>query len=63
MCRQSMPEAGSSAAFRSAGRRMSKIHNVQPYVEAPSGGGTCRQVIDLAMPGDVVVPSNIYPRE
>ena len=36
---------------------MSKINNVQAYVEAPSGGGTCRQVIDLAMPGDVASPS------
>ena len=34
----STPGAGGSAAWRSAGRRLSKIDNVHLHDEAPSGG-------------------------
>ena len=76
MCRQSMPEAGSSAAFRSAGRPMSTIDDALfklagPYELGGSPSGRPRvgvdylgrQVVAPVMSGDVVVPSNTYPRE
>ena len=76
MCRQSMPEAGSSAAFRSAGRLMNSLDDAQlkgDGLSEPVGLSLGRshagldfwgrQVVTLVMPGDLVARSNIYPRE
>ena len=69
-------EDGGSEACRSAGRRMSSNDNAQlefagtsELAGSPLGRSRVgvvylgRQVVAPVMPGDVVVPSNIYPRE
>ena len=61
---------------RSAGRPMNSLDDAQLNVDnisGPAGSSSCRprvsvdlwgqRVVAPVMPGDVVVPSNIYPRE